>query len=67
MATYYSPSFVVDLMEHFGGTATAMAKALGVTVQACVVWLEKGYLPANRAIQVERMTKGKFKAIDLAK
>ena len=67
MATYYEPSFVKDLMDHFGGTAIAMAKKIGVTVQACVVWLEQGYLPANRAIQVERMTTGLFKAIDLAK
>ena len=67
MATYYTPSFVTDLMAHFGGTATAMAKELGVTVQACAAWLKQGYLPANRAIQAERMTGGEFKAIDLAK
>lgn len=67
MAITYKYSHLVDVMNHFGGTITSLAKVLGVSAPSTCVWLEQGYLPANRAIQVERITNGLFKAIDLAK
>lgn len=51
------------LIEHFG-TAANMARALGVTRVAVALWGVEG-IPPQRAIQIERATGGRFKAIDI--
>lgn len=53
------------LIEHFGSKAH-LAAELGVTTVAVDKWLLAGRLPPARAIQVQRITEGEFKALDLA-
>lgn len=48
------------------GSQSNLAAMLDVQPPAITQWLEAGYFPAGRAIQIERLTKGKFKATDLA-
>jgi len=54
---------VQEVIEHFGGKAR-LAEALGVERAAVSHWLRYG-LPARRAIQIERMTGGRFRARDI--
>ncbi|MDX1486601.1 MAG: Cro/CI family transcriptional regulator [Acidiferrobacterales bacterium] len=53
-----------NVVDHFGGKA-ALAEALGVTRPAVSQWIAAGALPPFRAVQVERITKGAFRAVDL--
>jgi len=52
-----------EIIDHFGGNAR-LAEALGVERQAVTFWLRFG-LPPHRAIEIERLTDGKFKALDI--
>ena len=52
------------LVEHFG-SQYRLAGALNVSSVAVHFWLRDGKLPPLRAIQVEEITNGKFKARDL--
>lgn len=49
-----------DAIEHFGGTQTALAEALGLKQPSIAGWGE--YPPAMRQMQIERATKGRLKA-----
>ena len=51
------------IIEHFGSKAE-LAKALGVDRAAVSWWLRNG-LPAGRAVEIERASNGKFKAVDI--
>ena len=42
-----------------------MAKALKVNPAAVSQWIDNGYIPPRRAIEIEILTNGKFKAVDL--
>ena len=53
-----------DVIEHFGNQAE-LAKALKVDPAAVSQWLSNGYIPPRRAIKIEMITDGKFKAVDL--
>ena len=52
-----------ELFDYFG-SANRFAGALDVTTQAVVHWQKRG-IPARVAIQIEQITGGRFKAIDL--
>lgn len=52
-----------EIIKHFGGKA-ALAKALNVERSAVSWWLREG-LPSRRAVQIERITGGMFKAIEI--
>ena len=52
-----------QIIEFFGSKA-ALARALGVEKPSVSYWLENG-LPPRRAIEIERLTEGKIKAIDI--
>lgn len=54
---------IKEIFQHFK-TRTALAKALGCTPQALDRWPTKG-VPANAAIKIEKLTNGKFKAIEI--
>lgn len=52
------------LLKYFGNQA-ALADVLGVTQVAVHFWVKEDALPPLRAIQIEGMTNGVFKASDL--
>lgn len=52
------------LIEHFKNQA-ALADALGVSPVAVHFWVQQDALPPKRAMQIERLTEGKFKADEL--
>lgn len=54
-----------EVVDYFG-SQVKLADALGVTQGAVSQWMSKGGLPAVRAVQIERLTDGKFKAVDFA-
>lgn len=56
---------VDDVVAWFGGEQVVLAKKLGVTKAAVSYWVSEGKIPANRAIQVEQITNGAIKAVDL--
>lgn len=47
------------VLAHFK-TGVALAKALGTTPQAIYQW--KGHIPPRRALEIEKITNGLFKA-----
>ena len=55
----------INRLVTFYGGQYKLASALGVSSAAVSMWIKDGALPPGRAIQVERMTDGKFKARDL--
>ena len=55
---------IKKIILHFGSIA-ATARALGVAPAAVSQWVANGRIPPQRAIEIEQLTKGKFKAIDI--
>lgn len=55
-----------DILTHFGGAAM-LAKALNVSPPAVSQWLSSGDIPPFRAIEIELLTGGKFRAVDIVK
>jgi DNA-binding transcriptional regulator YdaS (Cro superfamily) len=51
------------IISHFG-TQAALARALGVSRVAVTLWKTEG-IPSHQAIKIERITGGKFKAVDI--
>ena len=56
---------VDDVVAWFGGEQVVLAKKLGVTKAAVSYWVSERKIPANRAIQIELLTEGAIKAVDL--
>ncbi|MFA7174487.1 MAG: Cro/CI family transcriptional regulator [Kiritimatiellia bacterium] len=52
------------VVEYFGGVAET-ARLLGVSQPAVSQWLKHNRIPPARAVQIEVLTKGKFKAADI--
>lgn len=50
-----------DVIKHFGGTRAFM-RMMGVSKMAISKWRKEGCLPPARALQVEHLSGGKFKA-----
>lgn len=57
---------IEKLIHHFGGH-TGLAMSLGVSVAAVSQWVTHKKIPAERAIEIEAITAGKFKARDLTR
>jgi DNA-binding transcriptional regulator YdaS (Cro superfamily) len=55
-----------EVISHFGGQR-ALAQLLGVSDGAMSMFVNRDGFPAARAIQIEEMSEGKFKAVDLIK
>ena len=53
-----------QVVQHFG-TQVAVARELGVSKVAVHHWIKAAGVPALRAVQIEKLTAGKFKAVDL--
>lgn len=52
-----------ELFLYFGNQSN-LARRLGISPAAITQWIVDGVPPA-RAIEIEKMTSGKFKAVDL--
>lgn len=52
-----------QIINYFGD-ATKMAQAMGVSRQAVTFW-EKAGFPARKAVELEILTEGKFKAVEV--
>lgn len=52
-----------ELFLYFG-SQSELARRLGISPAAVTQWLVDG-VPPGRAIEIEKMTGGKFKAVDL--
>lgn len=55
---------IKKIIKHFGGLR-ATARALHVAHPSVVIWQRNGIVPPRRAIEIEIITKGKFRAIDI--
>jgi len=55
---------IQQIVEWFG-SQSEMARKLGVDRSAVTHWLNSGGLPPKRAIEVERLSGGLFKAVDI--
>ena len=59
-------SRLAQVIEWFGSHAN-MARALGVDRSAVTQWVKADGLPATRAVEVEKLSGGRFKAVDLVR
>jgi DNA-binding transcriptional regulator Cro len=50
-----------EIYQYFGSAYSA-AKAIGITKQAFSKWIEKRFVPFNRQIAIQKITKGKLVA-----
>lgn len=57
-------SKLTELVEYMGGQAS-LARFLGVSRQSVNEWVMRGRISATAAIEVERLTSGKFRKEDL--
>jgi len=55
---------IQEIIEHFGNQYR-LAKALDVERAAVNAWVRTGVIPPRRAIEIEVLTNGKFKAVDI--
>ena len=53
------------LLADYNFNKSELARALEVSPQAVKKWYENGVIPAAKAVQIENITNGKFKAKDL--
>ena len=53
-----------EIIKWFG-SQVELARQLGVTQAAVAQWVADENVPPYRAIQIERITDGQFKAIDI--
>ena len=53
-----------EIFKHFG-SQNKLAGILDVSTQAISHWKKKGCVPYKQAIEIEVLTEGKFKAVDL--
>ena len=53
-----------EIIKWFG-SQVELARQLGVTQAAVAQWVADAKVPPYRAIQIERITDGQFKAIDI--
>ena len=59
--TFKGILMIDDVIKHFGGTRAFM-RLMGVSRMAISKWRKEGCLPPARALQVEHLSGGKFKA-----
>jgi len=57
---------IKKIIAFFGGTS-ATATALGVAPSAVSQWIKDDRIPPQRAIEIESITAGKFRAVDICR
>jgi DNA-binding transcriptional regulator YdaS (Cro superfamily) len=55
----------IDKMVEWFGSQAEVARTLKVSASAVTQWIQNGAIPAQRAIQIEALTKGQIKAVEL--
>lgn len=55
----------IDKMVEWFGSQAEVARTLNVSPSAVTQWLQAGAVPPQRAIQIEAITKGEIKALEL--
>ncbi len=55
---------MLDELFLYFGSQSELARKLGISAPAVTQWLIDG-IPAARAIEIEKLSGGKFKAVDL--
>jgi transcriptional regulator with XRE-family HTH domain len=55
------------LIEWAGGSKSKLARRCGTTRQNVNKWMRMGRLPSVWAVEIERLSDGRFKAIDMVK
>ena len=55
---------IQEIIQRFG-SQVELARQLGVTQAAVAQWVSDERIPPYRAIQIERITDGQFKAVDI--
>lgn len=55
-----------EIFEFFGSRAK-LAKLLNIDRANMSMWVKAGVIPAAHAIAIERLSEGKFKAVDMTK
>ena len=55
-----------EMIKHFGNQSN-LARALNITRSAVSQWLIEDIVPPAKAIRIERLTDGKFKANNMVK
>ena len=55
---------IQEIIQQFG-SQVELARQLGVTQAAVAQWVVDEKVPPYRAIQIERITAGQFKAVDI--
>lgn len=53
-----------EVIDHFGNQPKT-AKALGITQASVQGWLTSGRMSADNALLIQKLTRGKFNALDL--
>ncbi|MGL4516783.1 MAG: Cro/CI family transcriptional regulator [Shewanella sp.] len=53
------------ILAEFEGSQLKLAEALGVTKGAVSQWFSEGVIPPARAIQIEQITDGALKAVEI--
>lgn len=54
-----------EVLKYFKNNQSELARELGIAPSAVAQWVMSGKIPPLRAIQIEKLTMGKIKAIDI--
>ena len=58
---------IEKVLAHFNNSQAELARQLDVDRSAISQWVADDKIPPLRAIQIEKLTSGKIKAVDLVK
>jgi DNA-binding transcriptional regulator YdaS (Cro superfamily) len=56
---------IIDEVTTYFGNAHKAAKAIGIAHQQYYQWLDKGFIPFKRGLDIERLTNGVISSADI--